>query len=104
MASNTKLSKAEKATLKDFKANMPKNMAFGFCVETTVLVEVNKNVVRFSTSVAGPDEVKIRRKVGQYHAMLRWGNGETAIMPSWAFAGMSAEDVANRIADILNKA
>ena len=81
MASNTKLDSAQKEILRDFKAEMPKNMAFGQSGRVTVLAQVTGNVVKFSTAVASPDEKKIRRKVGQYHAADRWYNDQFAVMP-----------------------
>lgn len=81
MASNTKLTRAQKEQLKAFKAIMPKNMAFATVGRVTVLAEVDTNVVRFSTAVASPDEVKVRRKVGEYCAVERFQNGGTALMP-----------------------
>ena len=81
MASNTKLTRAQKDELKAFKAIMPKNMAFGARGRITVLAEVDTSVVRFASSVASPDEIKIRRKVGEYCAMCRWREGQTAIIP-----------------------
>lgn len=108
MTSNSKLTREQKAALKGFKILMRKNMAFGHSGGVTVLVEVNKNVVRFSTSVASPDEQKIRKKVGQYHAMERWDNGETAIMPTDRFDtgystidDMTPQDVAGFVAELL---
>lgn len=106
MASNTKLSPIEKQDLRDFKAEMPKNMAFGQSGRVTVLAQITGNVVRFSTSVASPDEKKFRHKVGQYHAAMRWHNDEISVAPTppkfYGDGHMSPEYVANLLAEALN--
>lgn len=106
MASNTKLSSDDKESLKFFKQEMPKNMAFGQCGRVTVLAQVTGNVVRFSTAVASPDERKFRRKVGQYHAADRWQNNEISVVPTpVSFYGdrVKAEYAANLLAETLNE-
>lgn len=106
MASNTKLSSIEKDDLKNFKDEMPKNMAFGQCGRVTVLAQITGNVVRFSTSVASPDEKKFRRKVGQFHAAARWHNDEISVAPTppTFYGGKnSPEYVANLLAETLNE-
>lgn len=105
MASNTKLNQTEKEILREFKAEMPKNMAFGQSGRVTVLAQITGNVVKFSTAVASPDEKKIRRKVGQYLAVCRWDNDQFAVMPTPpTFNGekIVPEYVANLIADTLD--
>ena len=97
MASNTKLTRAQKDELKAFKAIMPKNMTFGAHGSVTVLAEVDTNVVRFATSVASPDETKIRRKVGEYCAMQRWQEGQTAMAPRGTWS-VWAQDLAELLA------
>lgn len=106
MASNTKLSGPQKDGLKLFKDEMPKNMAFGQCGRVTVLAQITGNVVRFSTSVASPDEKKFRRKVGQYHAATRWEDGMVSVVPTpVSFYGerISPEYAANLLAETLNE-
>lgn len=105
MASNTKLDAVQKEILRDFKAEMPKNMAFGQAGRVTVLAQVTGNVVKFSTAVSSPDEKKIRRKVGQFHAADRWYNDQFAVMPTPPkFYGEKfvPEYVANLIAETLD--
>ena len=105
MASNTKLDSAQKEILRDFKAEMPKNMAFGQSGRVTVLAQITGNVVKFSTAVASPDEKKIRRKVGQYHAADRWYNDQFSVMPvppSFFSEKINPEYVANLIAETLD--
>jgi hypothetical protein len=100
MASNTKLTRAQKDELKEFKAIMPKNMAFATVGRLTVLVEVDSNVVRFASAVASLDEVKVRRKVGEYCAMQRWETGQRALVPRETWAD-SAEGWAQDLAEML---
>ena len=100
MASNTKLTRSQKEQLKTFKALMPRNMAFATVGRVTVLVEVDTNVVRFATAVASPDELKVRRKVGEYMAAERWQAGQTALAPRDSWAG-SAEGWAQDLAEML---
>jgi hypothetical protein len=105
MASNTKLTPMEKQDLREFKRDMAKNMAFGQSGRVTVLAQITGNVVRFSTAVASPDEQKIRRKVGQYHALCRWDVEQFAVMPvPPTFTGEKASPdyVASLIADTLD--
>jgi hypothetical protein len=106
MASNTKLNSAQKEILRDFKAEMPKNMAFGQSGRVTVLAQITGNVVKFSTAVASPDEKKIRRKVGQYYAAGRWDSDQFAVMPALYDRGWggwwTAEETANYIAEMLD--
>lgn len=104
MASNTKLNDFEKQELKEFKQEMPKNMAFGQCGRVTVLAQITGNVVRFSTAVASPDEQKIRRKVGQFYAASRWRDDQISMMPtppSLYGEKIKPEYVANLLAETL---
>ena len=100
MASNTKLTRAQKDELKAFKAIMPKNMAFATVGRLTVLAEVDTSVVRFASSVASLDEVKVRLKVGEYCAMQRWQDGQTAIVPRYPCAA-DAKSWAQIFVDLL---
>ena len=106
MASNTKLNQTEKEILREFKAEMPKNMAFGQSGRVTVLAQVTGNVVKFSTAVASPDEKKIRRKVGQYHAADRWYNDSFAVMPlpTDIYGRLTPAETAQHIAELLDNA
>jgi len=73
MASNSKLTPDQKADRKALLANLPINstMATSVC-GVTILAVPDGNVTRFYSSVSSPDEVKIRRKVGEYWALERW--------------------------------
>jgi hypothetical protein len=75
--SNSKLTKTQKAWLKATKASNP-NIFFVYselsgatlCVRPTV-----GDMGVFTTSIAAPDEVRVRRKVGEYHALQRMAKG-----------------------------
>jgi len=81
MASNSKIGVFAKSELKDFKKSMPKNMAFHATGSVTVLVRVMTNCVQVSTALASPKEKKIRRKVGEFHAMARMNDGYYVALP-----------------------
>lgn len=107
MASNSKLNPAQKESLRDFKDDLTRNMAFGQSGRVTVLAQITGSVVKFSTAVASPDEKKIRSKVGQYHAARRWMQDMVAMMPvikSYGSDAWTAEETANIIAKMLDKA
>lgn len=104
MASNSKISSSAKSELKLFKKAMPKNMAFATHGRFTVLVQIMSNCVLVSTALASPDEKKIRRKVGEFHAMSRMNGGYYAVLPLPYYVGLndaSADYVAECICDNL---
>ena len=72
MRSNSKLTPDQKIVRKEMLAALPPRyeMAMGYGV--TVLCIPDGNVTRIYSSVACSNEVKIRRKVGEYHALRRW--------------------------------
>ena len=77
MNSNTKLDSEQKSILKDIKKEARDNgINWANNGETTIAWRYMGNTVRFSTSVASPDETKFRRKVGEYHEITRlmWDN------------------------------
>lgn len=100
MASNSKISSFAKSELKLFKMSMRRNMAFATSCNLTVLVRVMSNCVMVSTALASPDETKIRRKVGEFHAMERMNEGKYVVLPipDWQ---ENAQEVAQYYADIL---
>ena len=100
MASNSKISKAQKAELKQFKRLNP-DVAFAQFGHVTVLVNrTGVDMGEFTTSVASMDEQKLRRKVGEYHAMVRlaWGTAQPVFM-GHATANEMATDLAEFLAD-----
>lgn len=73
MPSNSKLSKIEKQVRKDMIAALPAGSSMALSdAGVTFLVVPMGAVDRVYTSVASPDEVKVRRKVGEFHALNRW--------------------------------
>jgi hypothetical protein len=97
MASNSKLNPDQKAARKAWLADLPINstMITSGC-GITILAVPDGNVTRFYSSVSSPDEVKIRRKVGEYHALARWsdGMGDGFFLPgSW-----TAEEMLEQLA------
>lgn len=88
---NTKLTKDEKTTFKAMKADYP-HVKFADNGENLVCAyfEQGSNI-RFAFAVTSPEELKFRRKVGQYLAMQRvlpdWDN-ESTILPEDNFHDM----------------
>lgn len=82
MPSNSKLTREQKADLKTAEAEF---LAQGGRVavdgETTFAIMPVGNVEFVSTAVASPDEVKLRGKVGRYHALDRFANGQCTPFP-----------------------
>lgn len=96
MASNSKLTPAQKADRKDMIAALPDGSSMSLSLTgVTFLVVPFGAVDRVYTSVASPDEVKIRRKVGEYHALMRWAQGQDGFaLPGGWDADMLAEHLA----------
>jgi hypothetical protein len=96
MASNSKLSPNQKADRKAWMADLPLDatMITSVC-GVTVLAVPDGNVTRFYSSVSSPDEVKVRRKVGEYWALYRreWGQDGFLMPGSW-----TAEEMLEQLA------
>lgn len=100
--SNTKLTPTEKACLREYKETMPKNMAFATLGRLTVLVAVQSNCLHLATSLASPDEQKVRRKVGEWYAMDRYISGQYAVLPMSDYnMGETPEETAEHFASLL---
>ena len=80
LASNSKLTPAEKLILKDYRALQMGSTVLYRNFDTTVLAKFGPTVVTFSTSVRSPNETKNRNKVGEYRARSRFENGEVSIL------------------------
>ena len=78
-ASNSKLSKFQKQELKAFKAANPTAIFTSFPNGVTLLTVANISYSggRFSVSIASQDEKRLRRKVGEFHAAMRFESGES---------------------------
>ena len=82
--SNTKICKISKKILADFKAANPEVKFFTDENEVTVLERrefPGSKMKMVSISFASGDEVKFRRKVGEYKAMEKFENGEFVKVP-----------------------
>lgn len=77
MSSNSKLNDLQKYELREMKAGFGYEKGVIVQVDgvTVVLTRTGKNSGKFTASVASLDEKKIRRKVGEFHALTRWMNG-----------------------------
>lgn len=101
--SNSKLTKEQKAELKELKAYYGKRFGFGAAGRVTVVCKrISSDLVRFSTSVASRDEMKIRRKVGEWHALDRMESGEAVLASFPSSEWASLDDVAYNIAERLD--
>lgn len=90
MNSNTKLNSLQKSVLKDMKIEaLEKGIQWADNEETTIAFVLKGNTIQFAISVTSPDEIKFRRKVGQYHAISRlmW-DGEYTVMNTSDFYHM----------------
>lgn len=89
MASNTKLTDFQKFELMDFKDRArDEGVTLAHNGQTTTAFLPLGNTVKFALSVASPDEVKFRRKVGEYHALERFYGGQTVKMLEGEFCSM----------------
>jgi hypothetical protein len=102
MASNSKLNSAQKTALKHFKAKMSENMAFASNGRLTLLVRVMPNCVHISTALASPDEIKIRKKVGQFYVTKRMFNESYVVVPFPDVWDYGAETIAEHFAELLS--
>lgn len=66
--SNSKLTDAQKQELRDFKDNYP-SVEFVNDGRVTLAIDWDNSMLGYSA--VSPTEKKFRRKVGEYHAMLR---------------------------------
>lgn len=100
--SNSKLTPFQKGFLRTLKASYGDRLVFGFSGPVTVAVIANENglqVAKFAASIAGENEQKFRKKVGQYFAADRaFNNGSPVDLNNF----VSAQDAANHLADALN--
>lgn len=91
MHSNSKLTPEQKAERKEMLAGLPSGSEMTLTNDGVTLLLVPQGAVNIlSTSVASPDEVKIRRKVGEYNALVRWDVGMGVPLP----VSMSLDEIA----------
>lgn len=92
MFSNSKLTAEQKETRKNLMVALPRGSEMALTPDgVTVLIVPNGSTNLMATAVASPDEVKIRRKVGQYHALLRWADDRAIPVPALFDIGMACE-------------
>lgn len=84
MASNTKLDVHQKQERKILKKMHPA-VTLVNNGKTTIAFMLKGNTVQFSTSVMSPEEVKFRRKVGEYFALLNYDKGIRVSMDKYDF-------------------
>lgn len=73
MTSNSKLNDGQKQRRKDMIAMLPRGSHMGLTnTGVTILLVPAGCVQELYTSIASPDEAKIRRKVGEFYALSRW--------------------------------
>lgn len=90
MSSNSKLCDFMKAyhkeTLQYFKSTGGHVVNDG--ITTIAYTQISPNLVEFTTSICSPDEIKFRRKVGEYYALKRFEEGLTVKMVRQDFLDM----------------
>ena len=86
MLSNSKLTKAQKAYLKEM-ADFPQ-IQFATMGNTTIAYQVKGNLIEFSTAICADTEKKNRPKVGKYLALTRLEAGESVKMIPYQFENM----------------
>ena len=87
MLSNSKLTKAQKAYLKEMAVFNPQ-IKFEIVGELTIAFEHVGDTVEFATAICADNEKKNRRKVGQYYALSRFNWGATVKLPVYQFETM----------------
>lgn len=83
MISNSKLTPEQKAARKELLTALPRGSEMTLTPDgVTVLIVPNGSTNLMATAVASPDEAKVRRKVGQFHALMRWDVGQAIPVPA----------------------
>ncbi len=84
MPSNSKLTKAQKQALRTLRAYFLADggQLASLAPMTVAYMPTGTNTAEISTSIASPNEKKFRRKVGEYHALMRYFvDGRTVSVP-----------------------
>ena len=87
MLSNSKLTKAQKAYLKEMAIFNPQ-IQFQIVGELTIAFSPVGDNVEFATAIRADNEKKNRPNVGKYVALTRFENGQTVKMPWEQFENM----------------
>lgn len=93
MFSNSKLTADQKSLRKALINMLPAGSALALSATGVTFLTIPQGAVNHVYSaVASPDEKKIRRKVGEYHALARWddANPSTVVVPSFMDAAFLA--------------
>jgi hypothetical protein len=87
MFSNSKLTKTQKAYLKEMAEFNPQ-IKFETLGELTIAFSHVGDNVEFATAICSDNEIKNRPNVGKYVALNRFENGQTVKMPFDRFDNM----------------
>jgi hypothetical protein len=87
MFSNSKLTKTQKAYLKEMAVLNPQ-IAFTIMGNTTIAFQVVGNLIEFATAICSDTEKKNRPNVGKYLALTRLEAGETVKLIPYQFDNM----------------
>jgi hypothetical protein len=87
MFSNSKLTKAQKANLKEMLVFNPE-IAFAIMGKTTIAFKHVGDNVEFATAICADNEIKNRPNVGKYWALSRFELNQTVKMPFTQFDNM----------------
>ena len=87
MCSNSKLTQDQKTFLKESKKE-DKTLKFVNNGKTTFAYHRNNKLVIFATSIMSDDEMKFRRKVGEFYALSRLASGECSILEYYDFISL----------------
>jgi hypothetical protein len=87
MFSNSKLTKTQKAYLKEMAEFNPQ-IKFTTMGNTTIAFQTVGNLIEFSTAICADTEKKNRPKVGKYLALTRLEAGETVKLIPYQFENM----------------
>lgn len=99
--SNSKLNKTEKEDRKYMLAQLRSNGGSVFTslnTGVTVVVEPAGVVYNVALSVPSKNEQKLRRKVGEYHALLR--NESGVHLPFSPLENTTADEIARNVAEV----
>ena len=95
MQSNSKLTADHKNIFKNICAELP-DVQFEIMGKTTIALKQVGDNVEFATAICADNEKKNRPKVGKYHALVRFWNGQTVKMPFDQFYNMVEINYVNR--------
>ena len=97
MTSNSKLNPVQRISRKNFLDRLKEKggQIFNNGVNMVVIILPMGHTARVSTSVMSPTESKFRRKVGEYHALVRLCKDECIVIPNPEYISDFAYDLMN---------